>query len=179
VIQYHDVSYEDERLPSTRLYPKYRAFMVGGKLYPCHIFTANDFNVHKKNADPVMAANPWLIDKERHFCENPVEHLGKAQWQALEAAMRETGLDYNGVDFAVATSSENKGKLVVFEINPAMRNWVNQLPEGDHVQQAWARITQAAHATFAQCADVEPWAFVIPKGKASAPENAPAEATVH
>lgn len=165
VIQYHDVSYEDERLPSTRLYPKYRAFMVGGKLYPCHIFTASDFNVHKKNADPVMAANPWLIDKERHFCENPVEHLGKTQWLALEAAMRETGLDYNGVDFAVATSPEYQGKLVIFEINPAMRNWVNQLPEGDHVQQAWARITQAAHATFAQHADVELWPFVIPKGQ--------------
>lgn len=165
VIQYHDVSYVDDRLPDTTLYPKYRAFMVGGKLYPVHLFTGPEFNVHLSTAKKTMQENTWLIDKEREFCQNPVEHLGKAQWQALETALAEMGLGYNGVDFAVSTSPEHKGKLVVFEINPAMRNWVDQLPEGDHVQQAWKRITEAAHQYFAETGVVESWEFVIPKGK--------------
>ncbi|GAA3902361.1 hypothetical protein GCM10022228_11010 [Halomonas cibimaris] len=166
VIQYHDVSYIDERLPETRLYPKFRAFMVGNTLYPAHIYTADHYNVHHKLADPFMHDNRWLLDEERDFCENPVEHLGKAQWQALEAAMRDMGMGYNGVDFAPSTDPAHKGELVVFEINPAMRNWVNQLPEGDHVQQAWNRITQAAHQYFVETGDVDPWAYVLPKGQA-------------
>lgn len=165
LIQYHAVDYRDERAPDTTFYPKYRAFLVGGQLYPVHLFTADGFNVHKKNADPVMEANPWLIDKERDYCQNPAAHLGEAEWEALAEAMRQTGLDYTGVDFAPATAPEDKGKLIVFELNPAMRNWVNQLPEGDHVQEAWRVITVAAHEHFVAKAGVESWAFNIPRGQ--------------
>lgn len=165
IIQYHDVSYFDERLPGTLLFPKYRAFFVNGKLYPCHLFTADYFNVHLKQAAPVMSANKWLVEKERDYCLNPERHIGVAQWEALGKAMKDIGLDYNGVDFAPATSPEHKGKLVIFEANPAMRNWVKQLPDGDHVQQAWARITRASHQLFAEKAKVDSWEFHIPKGK--------------
>ncbi|WP_339885706.1 tetratricopeptide repeat protein [Vreelandella maris] len=168
VIQYHDVSYADERLPDTRLYPKYRAFMVGGKLYPVHLFTGPEFNVHLSTAKKTMQDNAWLIERERDFCQNPIDHTGKKQWQALEAAMQEMGLGYNGVDFAVATAPEHQGKLVVFEVNPAMRNWVSDLPEGDHVQQAWKHITVAAHDNFAEVGTVESWDYQLPKGKALA-----------
>lgn len=165
LIQYHAVDYRDERAPATTFYPKYRAFLVGGQLYPVHLFTADGFNVHKKNADPIMEVNPWLIDKERDYCQNPAAHLGEAKWEALAEAMQQTGLDYTGVDFAPATAPEDEGKLIVFELNPAMRNWVNQLPEGDHVQEAWRVITVAAHEHFAAKAGIEPWAFNIPRGQ--------------
>lgn len=165
VIQYHDVSYTDERAPDTRLYPKYRAFMVDGKLYPCHVFTAGDYNVHKKNADPVMAKHSWLFDIEREFCADPAGHLGVQVWETLEAAMQLSGLDYNGVDFALSTDPGHKGKLVIFELNPAMRNWISELPSDDHVQHAWHAITEAAHLSFCKKADILPWSFNLPKGK--------------
>ncbi len=45
LIQYHEVSYTDERLADKSLYPKYRAFLVGGKLYPAHRFVdVDNFN---------------------------------------------------------------------------------------------------------------------------------------
>ena len=171
LIQYHDVSYRDERAADSVLYPKYRAFLVGGQLYPCHLFTAGDFNVHKKNADPLMNAHPWLVEHERHYCQSPAGHLGAQQWQALEQLMREVGLDYCGVDFAPARAAGEAGKLVIFEINPAMRNWVDQLPEGDHVQQAWHRITAATHQDLARQAEVEAWEFVLPRGKVAVVEQ--------
>ncbi|MFC0338545.1 Phosphoribosylglycinamide synthetase, ATP-grasp (A) domain [Kushneria avicenniae] len=164
LIQYHAVDYQSEKAPGIDLYPKYRAFIVGGSLYPVHLFTANSFNVHKSNADPVMEAHPWLIEQERDYCQDPAEHLGRAQWEGLEAIMQKTGLDYAGVDFAPATSPEDSGRLVIFEINPAMRNWVDGLPEGDHVQAAWHIITRAAHHLFATKADVPEWEFIIPAG---------------
>nr|WP_269816073.1 acylphosphatase [Halomonas sp. G15] len=45
-----------------------------------------------------------------------------------------------------------------------MRNWVAQLPDGNHVQQAWHTITEAAHRLFCDKAKVEPWKFNLPKG---------------
>ncbi|WP_447555222.1 acylphosphatase [Vreelandella sp. EE22] len=164
IIQYHKVSYLDERASQIPLYPKYRAFLVGDRLFPCHLFTADGFNVHKKNADPVMSAHPWLMDLEREYCEDPVKHIGSRQWTALEDAMRELGLDYCGVDFALSTQPDEQGKVVVFEMNPAMRNWVNQLPEGDTVQQAWKRVTAKFHEHMCNVAGKEPWDFTLPQG---------------
>jgi glutathione synthase/RimK-type ligase-like ATP-grasp enzyme len=166
LIQYHNVSYTDERAPQQRLYPKYRAFMVGGVLYPVHLFTAADFNVHKKNSDPIVQANPWLVEQEKAYCNDPLGHIGKAQWLALEQAMQEMGLDYVGVDFAPATDPQEKEKIVVFELNPAMRNWVQDLPDDDHVQHAWRKITQAAHHMLTDKANVPAWAFDLPDGRA-------------
>ena len=164
LIQYHDVSYRDERSGDTSLYPKYRAFMVDGKLYPVHLFTADSFNVHKKNADPVMGKYDWLIEKEKAYCEDPTTHLGEHLWREIEAALASMGLEYNGIDFAPASTAEEQGKIVVFEINPAMRNWVASLPKGDHVQLAWHRITHAAHEMLCKKAQIAPWEFALPEG---------------
>ncbi|MBK5968820.1 hypothetical protein, partial [Thiorhodovibrio winogradskyi] len=170
LIQYHEVSHSDERAPGQRLYPKYRAFFVGGTLFPAHCFVAADFNVHKKNADPLLRQHPWLAEIERDYLSDPATHIGPARWQALETAMRQLNLDYGGVDFAPATSAAEQGKVVVFEANAAMRNWIDQLTEGDPVQQAWQQITEAAHRHFCHRAGVEPWEFALPAGKPGVPQ---------
>lgn len=166
VIQYHEVSYQDERLPGTALYPKYRAFMVNGKLYPVHLFVApDDFNVHLKNSALLAQQNEWLIDKEKDYCIDPSVHLGGEMWRALESAVASLGIDYVGVDFAPATAPGNEGRAVVFESNASMRNGLLELPERPHTQNSWRVITEAAHTFFANNANVVPWSFQLPKGQ--------------
>lgn len=166
VIQYHDVSYTDERLPDTTLYPKYRAFMVGGTLYPVHLFIApNDFNVHLKNSAALAQRNEWLIDKEKNYCIDPSIHFGGEMWRELESTVASLGIDYVGVDFAPATAPGNEGRAVVFESNASMRNGLLELPERPHTQNSWRVITEAAHTFFANNANVVPWAFQLPKGQ--------------
>ncbi|SDM73821.1 Acylphosphatase [Franzmannia pantelleriensis] len=164
LIEYHDVSYQDARCPDIRLFPKYRAFMVGSNLYPCHLFTGDSFNVHLKSAEKIMQANPWLVDLERAYCHDPARHLGESNWAALSEAMQALGLDYCGVDFS--PSADDPSKLVIFEMNPAMRNWVSHLPEGDHVQLSWKTITRKVHEHFCFLTDISPWHFNLPEGTA-------------
>lgn len=55
---------------------------------------------------------------------------------------------------------------MTFEANAGMRSWLTELPEGDPVQNAWQKVLMAVHEHFCDTADVEPWAFELPKGKA-------------
>lgn len=161
VIEFHDVSYTDSRAPDLRLIPKYRAFLVDGKVFPVHLFTSTDYNVHLANSKDVHAAHPWLVDLERDYCCDPGAHLGQERWQALKDVLLSTGLDYAGVDFAPLPGQD---KLIVFEMNAAMRNWVNALPKGDHVQKAWHDITVAVHDMICERSGANPWAYAIPEG---------------
>ncbi len=163
LIQYHDVSYHDERAPGVRFYPKYRAFLVAGKLYPAHLYVAADyFNVHRKVSDPLFQKHPWLTEKKRDYIENPVNHFESGMWASLESALRKLDIDYLGVDYAPATRDESQGKFVIFETNPAMRNRLTEVIESDPVKQAWARITYAAHNLFCQKVGVKCWDFQFP-----------------
>lgn len=177
-IRYHDSGLGHPRAPGATLYPKYRAFMVNGKLYPLHIYFGHGgWNVHKANHDPVAKCFPWLIDEwERDFSNAPEAVLPQGQWQALENIMREIGADYIGVDFAVLTEPENADKLVVFEANPAMRNWLDKSDPDTLEYQTFYRVIHAVHDMFAQRAQVKPWDYELhpgqPKDK-DAPEESP------
>lgn len=169
VIRYHDVSIPDA-VPgfeaaegAARLFPKYRAFWVGGELIPIHLFVADGFNVHKKNADPVMATRPWVLEQQQAFIDDPDTHFASGRWQQLKAGMAQLGLDYVGVDFAPC-SSLGDDRLVIFEANPAMRNWVGRLPGSDPIQRQWAKVTRAAHQMLCRRAGREEWSFELPKG---------------
>lgn len=161
VIEFHDVAYTDPRAAGLRLIPKYRAFLVNGRVFPVHLFTSTDFNVHLANSKDVHAAHPWLVDLERDFCADPAAHLGADLWQALTATLLDTRLDYVGVDFA---PTPDRDRLILFEMNAAMRNWVAELPQGDHVQQAWHAITRAVHEMICDKTGAPRWDFAIPAG---------------
>lgn len=181
LIEYQDVSFSDPRAPGVRFYPKYRAMKVGAELFAVHLFVAaNDFNVHHKNAAPTHARYPWLLERERAYLADPAAHLGAAAWAALDAALGSLGLDYVGVDFAplapAAGDPQPSPQLVVFEANPAMRNWIKQLPETDPVQHAWVAVTRAVHRQLCQRAGVAPWTFDLPspgRGATSPPAANP------
>ncbi|SEO02514.1 hypothetical protein [Vreelandella aquamarina] len=166
-IQYHDSGLDHPRAPGARLYPKYRAFWINGQLYPTHVrFGHGDWNVHMPEHKPTVKRFPWLIDEwERDYFAAPADMLPEGQWQALENALGDVGVDYLGVDFAVLTEPGNADRLVVFETNPAMRNFLDQLSQGTPEYDASYRAIHAAHDMFAARAGVEPWAYSLHSGK--------------
>ena len=109
-----------------------------------------------------MKENEWLIDMEKQYCENPAEHIGSELWLALQALLQQTGLDYQGVDFSISTAKNSK-KIIVFEINAAMRNSMLTLADRPHTQQAWRQITYKAHEVMCEKSHVPSWTFTLKK----------------
>lgn len=162
LIEYVDVSFTDKRLPGTKLYPKFRAFLAGGNLYPAHLFIAqDDFNVHRRNSDPLMQQHQWLLDMERVYCSNPKEIIPEKLWSALEDMLRKMDLDYVGVDFAI-TNREGQAGVVIFEANAAMRNGMKDQTNFMHVRNAWEKVTRRMHHVLCERAQVPAWEFHLP-----------------
>jgi len=166
VIQYHDVSVHDDRAPDKPLYPKYRAFLINGQLYPTHVrFGYGDWNVHMPEHKPTVKRFPWLYEWEERFFNDPAATLPKGQWETLRKAMQTVGLDYLGVDFAVTTEPGNAGKLIVFEANAAMRNFLDQLEQDIPAHTASRKAILAAHDLFVERADGDTWEYQLPPGR--------------
>lgn len=93
---------------------KYRVMSIGGKLYPIHLAISADWKVHYFTAD--MAANAAYREEERKFLEDGAEVLGAPAVAALTRIGETLGLDYCGIDFAIARD----GRVIVFEANATM-----------------------------------------------------------
>jgi tetratricopeptide (TPR) repeat protein len=93
---------------------KYRVMLIGSKLYPIHLAISADWKVHYFTAD--MAANAAHREEERKFLEDMTEALGAPAITALTRIGDELGLDYCGIDFAIARD----GRVIVFEANATM-----------------------------------------------------------
>ena len=93
---------------------KYRVMIVDKVLYPLHLAISADWKVHYFTA--AMAANAAYREEERRFLGDMPAVLGSDAMAALERIGGVLGLDYAGVDFALAPD----GSLLLFEANPAM-----------------------------------------------------------
>lgn len=93
---------------------KYRVMFVDGTLYPLHLAIARHWNVH------YFASEMWdradYRAEEARFLRDPAAVLGPQAWAALKNVSDELGLDYAGIDFALA----GDGRIIVFEANAAM-----------------------------------------------------------
>ena len=108
------------------IYPKYRAFLVGDKLIPAHTrYGLNEWNVHMPEHKPTIRNYPWLFNDEEEYLVDPEGHIGADLWASLTDKMLTLGLDYCGVDFAKIGAGP-EARLVIFEANPAMRNFADQ-----------------------------------------------------
>ena len=103
---------------------KYRVMIIDGVLYPLHLAISRDWKVHYFSA--AMADDAAYRVEERRFLENMPAVLGKRALAALSAIGRELGLDYAGVDFALAPD----GSVLLFEANATM---VINPPEPDPI----------------------------------------------
>jgi glutathione synthase/RimK-type ligase-like ATP-grasp enzyme len=105
---------------------KYRAMMIGGKIYPLHLAISRDWKVHYFTSD--MADKPDHRLKEAAFLANMPAVLGDKAYHALEGIRDALGLDYAGIDFGLNA----QGDLLLFEANATM---VIAVPDND---ERWA-----------------------------------------
>ena len=102
---------------------KYRVMFVRGRIYPWHLAISSDWKVHYFSA--AMAEHEAYRAEERCFLNNMSNVLGSRAMIALGCLGERMGLDYAGVDFALAAD----GSVLVFEANAAMT--ISDPPPGD------------------------------------------------
>jgi glutathione synthase/RimK-type ligase-like ATP-grasp enzyme len=106
--------------------------------YPLHLAISDDWKVHYFTA--AMAANAGYREEERRFLEDMPAVLGERAMAALAGIAAALGLDYAGVDFALAPD----GSVLLFEANATMvihppdpdPIWDNRRPAVDTVLRA-------------------------------------------
>lgn len=93
---------------------KFRVMLIGGQILPLHLAISGDWKVHYFTAG--MGANPQHRAEEARFLSDMPGVLGPVAMSALAAINAALGLDYAGVDFALAAD----GRLLLFEANATM-----------------------------------------------------------
>ncbi len=93
---------------------KYRAMVIGRRVYPLHLAIAPGWMVHYFAADNAREATSRY--EEAAFLEYMPEAIGPVATAALDAIGGVLGLDYAGVDFGL----DRNGDLLLFEANATM-----------------------------------------------------------
>ncbi len=107
------IQYLDARGPDG-MARKYRVMCIDGQLFPLHLAISTDWMVHYFSA--AMASHAAHRAEERRFLEDMPTALGERAMTALAAIFAEIGLDYVGIDFALAPD----GSILLFEANATM-----------------------------------------------------------
>jgi glutathione synthase/RimK-type ligase-like ATP-grasp enzyme len=107
------IQYLDARGPDG-MARKYRVMFVDGVAYPLHLAISTDWKVHYFTAG--MAANPSFREEERLFLKDMPAMLGTRAMAALDQICSTMGLEYAGIDFALAPD----GSVLLFEANATM-----------------------------------------------------------
>ncbi len=107
------IDYVDTRSPDGA-WRKYRVLTIDGVLYPMHLAIGQRWDVHYFSA--AMAERADYRAEEARFLADPYAVLGARASDALVRVQAALGLDYAGIDFALA----GDGRIVVFEANAAM-----------------------------------------------------------
>jgi len=127
---------------------KYRVMCVGGVLYPLHLAISRDWKIHYFSA--ANAESEAYRAEERRFLDDMPTALGPRAMRALTAIFATLGLDYAGIDFALAPD----GSVLLFEANATMvvfppppdPLWDYRRPAVTAVLEAAARLVRARAA---------------------------------
>jgi glutathione synthase/RimK-type ligase-like ATP-grasp enzyme len=107
------IEYCDARGPDG-LARKYRVMFIDGVPYPLHLAISAGWKVHYFTA--AMAGEPAHRAEEHRFLDAMPTVLGQTAMEALVHIQAALGLDYGGIDFALAVD----GSLLLFEANATM-----------------------------------------------------------
>jgi len=97
------------------LFRKYRAMLLGGKVFPLHLAISRQWKVHYFSSD--MAVSDAHRAEELRYLADPAGVIGAPAMAALQRIGEALGLDYAGIDFAL----DGHGTVLVFEANATMR----------------------------------------------------------
>jgi glutathione synthase/RimK-type ligase-like ATP-grasp enzyme len=118
---------------------KYRVMFIDGAAYPLHLAISGDWKVHYFSA--AMADDAAYRDEERRFLEDMPGVLGPRAMAALSLISDILGLEYGGIDFALAAD----GSVLMFEANATMVVFPpDPDPIWDYRRSAVDRVLQAA-----------------------------------
>lgn len=93
---------------------KYRVMFIDGVAYPLHLAISADWKVHYVTSG--MRDSAAFREEERRFLEDMPTVLGPRAMGALAQICATLGLDYAGIDFALAPD----GSVMLFEANATM-----------------------------------------------------------
>ncbi len=93
---------------------KYRVMFIDGVAYPLHLAISADWKVHYVTS--AMRHSAEFREEERRFLEDMPAVLGPRAMAALAQIGATLGLDYAGIDFALAPD----GAVMLFEANATM-----------------------------------------------------------
>jgi hypothetical protein len=142
------IEYLDARGPDG-MARKYRVMFIDGALYPLHLAISADWKVHYFTA--AMATNAAHRDEERRFLDDMPAILGERAMAALGGIGAALGLDYGGVDFALAPD----GSVLLFEANATMViNPPEPDPIWDYRRRAIGDVLRAAKQMLLRRADM-------------------------
>lgn len=131
---------EDTRAAGT--YNKKRFFFIDRRLYPVVSHIDRVWNVHGSNRREVMRRTPWMIEQEKRFLADPRAEIGAPAYDRIEALKDDVGLDFFGIDFTMMPD----GRVLVFEMNPAMRHSHDHARNTPHLTPYMEAITKAFEA---------------------------------
>jgi hypothetical protein len=114
---------------------KYRVMFIDGVAYPLHLAISADWKVHYATSS--MAHNAAYRAEERRFLEDMPAVLGSRAMTALGQIYATLGLEYSGIDFALAPD----GSILLFEANATMTMF---LPTSDPIWDYRRRAISAA-----------------------------------
>lgn len=98
------------------LYRKFRFFKIGNSVVFRHLITADHWSIHSADIDRLMARRPDLIAEEKRLFDEGIDAVYPNIRARMLELMSKTRLDYVGADVGIL----GDGRIVVFEINPAM-----------------------------------------------------------
>jgi hypothetical protein len=127
---------------------KYRVMMIDGQLYPLHLAISRHWKVHYFTA--AMADDAAHQAEEAAFLGDMHTVLGETAMAGLGTIQAALGLDFGGVDFALAAD----GKVLLFEANATMlihppdadAKWDYRRPAIEAALQAARRMVMARAA---------------------------------
>jgi hypothetical protein len=118
---------------------KYRVMFIDGVAYPLHLAISTDWKVHYVTSR--MAHNAAYRDEERRFLDDMPAVLGSRAMTALGQICATLGLEYSGMDFALAPD----GSILLFEANATMIVFLpTSDPMWDYRRRAISTVLEAA-----------------------------------
>lgn len=97
-------------------YRKYRFFLFGKRPVLRHMIASDQWDIHARDRAGFMVGRPGLLAEEAGLFEQDESALPATARQVLGAVADRMGLDYFGMDCAIAAD----GQVVLFEANATM-----------------------------------------------------------